>query len=149
MIVRSTMPCPKELAANLREISVFEIEKLVGDKEKVIAAALKRAAHVWTGSIEDRLIFACGVESSTIISDTAYLWILTTKLVDEHTFVFIRWSKLFIEELSLIYPNIHGYVHSDYKKSVVWLKWLGFTISPPDEKEPRIRRFSMERSWTP
>ena len=87
-----------------------------------------------------------GVTSVTLLSDTAYLWIVTTKVVEEHPFVFARYSQMFIRSLlQQQYTSIQGCVDPQFTKSVRWLKWLGFEIRQiPDT--PKYCRFEMRRA---
>ena len=82
----------------------------------------------WTGLVENKVACVWGIISPTILSDSAYLWLLTTDLVDEHPFLFVRHSQMVVEKLLEDFPCIKGHVVAGETRSIRWLKWLGFKL---------------------
>lgn len=93
-------------------------------------AYLSASVFAWTGLMEDRIACIWGLVSPTILSESAYLWLLTTPEVDEHKFIFVRHSQLILERMLEDFPLITGHVLSDQPMSKKWLKWLGVTFLP-------------------
>lgn len=92
---------------------------------------VNRSATYWTARVDGELGAVWGLVPPTILSDTAYLWLLTTKASVGHEFLLARYSKLWIERMQKIYPNICG--HCFDPKAQRWLKWLGAKVEPSGE----------------
>jgi hypothetical protein len=85
----------------------------------------------WTGFYKDEIACIAGLKASTFLSDEAHLWACTTPVVDDHPFLFARYSQIFVRYLlKEHYRVICGCVDPQFARSVVWLKWLGFKITP-------------------
>jgi hypothetical protein len=93
--------------------------------EEVLKECLHRSTDVRQGMLNGKIACAWGLIPPTLLSDTAYLWLLTTDIVAEHKFLFIRNSQRYIEEALKIYPTIIGDVIGDNRSARKWLEWLG------------------------
>lgn len=82
----------------------------------------------WTGLLDGRVACVWGLIAPTILSEKAYLWLLTTDLIDEHPFTFIRHSQIVLREMLKSFKYIEGHVVADSTRSIRWLKWLGFEL---------------------
>jgi len=58
-------------------------------------------------------------------------WLLGTDRIDELWRPFLRTTKLLFPLISAKYPCMRNYVDLRNKKSIAWLKWLGFKMEPP------------------
>src|SRR6516162_542832 len=56
------------------------------DAEKILRKWLRTSDDVWVGMHDDQVACVWGLSSPTTISNKAYLWLLTTDLVDKHKF---------------------------------------------------------------
>lgn len=131
----------RAIAATMR-VSVAEVDRLGDKKVELLEEAILRATYSWAGFLDGKIVCLWGVRTDSLMSDTAFLWLITTSAVAEHPFHFVRRNQIFIKELSKRYRVIHGYVDARFVRSLAWLKWLGFTIDPPKN---RVRYFHMER----
>lgn len=122
------------IVRNLRPNSIKEIER-VGTtlkKSALIAKAIERSQYSWTGWCDGEVACIWGLDTLTILSDEATLWMISTPLVEEHAFTFIRRSQMFIRELiKQRFTLIHGMVDHDFARSIKWLHWLGFKVDAP------------------
>ena len=73
-----------------------------------------------------------GIVLPTLISDRAYLWLYTTPALDDHQFVFVRQSQIWIKETLKEFPLIVGHAFAARTKSIRWLKWLGAKFLQPE-----------------
>lgn len=105
-----------------------------GDPEKILADALTRADHAWVGLADGEIGCVWGLNYTNIALGHVYIWVLTTKVAEENQFRFVRGSRLFIDQLRQRFRYISGWVDAKNPKSVVWIKWLGFTLGPVNEK---------------
>lgn len=101
------------------------------DGASALSEFLNRSAFSWTGSVNGQVACVWGLIAPTMLSDRAYLWLLTTDLVEEHKFLFVRYSQRCVEEMLRLYPVIHGNVDTRHPGAVQWLRWLGAEFLEP------------------
>ena len=97
---------------------------------------------VWAGMVDGEIACLWGLAPPTFLSDNAYLWLLTTDLIQEHKFLFIRYSQRYIEEMLKVYPQIIGHVAIDNYQATKWIRWLGAKLGEP---ENGFRPFTIRR----
>lgn len=103
--------------------------------ERSLASYIMTSNEVWVGYADDEVACVCGLISPSMLSDQAYLWLITTNLVDEHTFLFVRHSQLWIEQIRKRYSVITGDVFCDNDRAQRWLRWLGADLGYPIGKK--------------
>lgn len=128
----------------MRGRAIQETARLGLDADKLLQRALSRADFAWMGLLDNRPVCMWGVEAQSVLGNDAYLWLVTTDEVEEHPFYFLRRSQIFIKQLSTHYSMIHGHVDSSFERSIKWLKWLGFKVSPGLS----VSTFEMRAEWT-
>ena len=87
---------------------------------------------VWAGMVDGEIACLWGLAPPTFLSENAYLWLLTTDIVEEHKFLFIRYSQRYVEEMLKVYPRIVGHVEINNLQAVRWIRWLGAKIGEPE-----------------
>lgn len=100
--------------------------------EYTLTECVTRSSEVQYGYVDDEVACMWGLIPPTLLSQTAYLWLLTTDLVDAHRFLFVRHSQRWLEETLKVYPVIVGSVAIDNHSARKWLSWLGAQFSTPD-----------------
>ncbi len=109
---------------------------LLGAKE-TLDECMQRSSQIWHGLVDGEIACAWGLIPPTILSDHAYLWLLTTDIVAEHKFLFIRHSQRCVEETLRLYPSIIGDTDVHNTSAIRWLRWLGARFYDPiDGKLP-------------
>lgn len=73
-----------------------------------------------------------GLIPPSLLSNRAYLWLLSTHIVQEHKFLFIRYSQRYVEEMLKVYDELYGDVLVGNDPAKKWLKWLGAEFGYPD-----------------
>lgn len=94
---------------------------------------VEHASFCYVGMVDGLIVCVYGIVSPSLLSDRAYLWMLTTDEVDEHRFLFIRHSQRVVESVLEKYSYIIGDTSIGDKKSLRWLKWLGAEFGFPQE----------------
>ena len=89
---------------------------------------------VWEARIDGELACIWGLIPPTLMSTQAYLWLHTTEVAEEHTFLLVRYSQLWIRHMLETFPTIVGHVARDAERSQRWLRWLGAKLGKPDDK---------------
>lgn len=108
------------LSAILQRSTVGHIR----EAETILRECVNRSAEVRYGYVDDKLACMWGLIPPSLLSETAYLWLLSTDLVQEHKFLFVRHSQRWIEETLIRYPVIVGDM-IDNPSTRAWLRWLG------------------------
>lgn len=115
----------------LRENSVRELQRLDENALEQLRNTIKQSCYCWSGFADGEIACIWGIETETILTDRATLWLVTTPLVEKYSFLFLRFSKIFIESLlKQEFSLVHGMVSESFERSKLWLKWLGFTVEP-------------------
>lgn len=91
----------------------------------VLSQCLARSEHSWTGLVDGQIVCLWGLCPPTLLSDQAYIWLLTTDEIEEHKFLFIRHSQMMMEKMLDVYPVIIGEVEINNFRARQWLRWLG------------------------
>lgn len=105
-------------------------EKKVFDETnaaKLIKQIFYDSKYVFAGLIDGKVACVWGIIASTLINNHATVWLLTTHLVEEHPFIFVRHSQIALEMLEKEFSTVCAYVVTDFKMSIKWLTWLGFS----------------------
>jgi hypothetical protein len=98
--------------------------------EEVLRECMWRSIEIRQGLVDGKVACAWGLIPPTVLSNTAYLWLLTTDIIVEHKFLFIRHSQRYIEEALKRYPTIIGDVVGYNPSAKRWIRWLGGEFGP-------------------
>ncbi len=142
-IVRATRGDVPKMLAVLRE---RERSALIESPGAVayLEQALSQCAEAWTGYIDDQIVCMWGIDRGSMLTNSAFIWLVTCQGVDAHSFIFVRHSQKRLEDLKKRYSYIHGVVQADNEQSVRWLRWLGFQLGDAEFVNGyALRKFSM------
>lgn len=103
----------------------------IPEAEDILRDCMYRSIQVRVGLVDNTVACVWGLIPPTILSDSAWLWLITTDIVAEHKFLFVRHSQRYIEEALKEYPTILGDCLIDNVPARRWLKWLGAEFSVP------------------
>jgi hypothetical protein len=145
-IVRA-LPLHIELVlADLRERAIaMDLQEMV-DPVGQAKDLLHYSTEAWIVYFEGRPAVLWGVFSDCLLSDEATVWTVTTNVVDQHPFLFLRGSQELLKFLLTKYTKLVGTVEIGYERSEKWLKWLGFKVGPTVINEGVVmRRFERGR----
>jgi hypothetical protein len=116
------------LIANLRDDDRREVEASHGDCRKSIQTAFNRSNHKWSVYVNGEFVCIFGMHPMGLLSDTAIIWMLGTDLIEKHKGAFIRHSQEYIQAMLTVYPILTNYCDVRNKKTIRWLKFIGFTF---------------------
>ena len=97
----------------------------IPDADKTLRECMYRSTDVRCGMVDGVIACMCGLIPPTLLSDKAYLWLLTTDIVAEHKFLFVRHSQRYVEEALKEFPIIVGNCAINNHSAIRWLRWLG------------------------
>lgn len=101
------------------------------DAERVLADCISKSKDVMYGLADREIACIWGLIPPTLLSNNAWLWLLVTKRMEEHKFLFIRNSQRWMESALRLYPEIRGDAIVGNDRGIRWLKWLGAEFQEP------------------
>lgn len=120
------------IARNMRKSDVREIYYLAALKP---TQAMRTTAAVsvisWTAHIEGRPLLAFGVCRRSTMSDVGMPWALGTEEADKNIAAYARHSRTFFEGVTQTFQVLENYALAENKKTLRWLKWMGFDMDEP------------------
>jgi hypothetical protein len=116
----------QDLRARAVAIDLQEMVDPVGQAKQL----MHYSTEAWVVYFEGRPAVLWGVFSDTLLSDEATIWTVTTSVVDQYPFMFLRGSQELLKYLLGKYSKLAGTVEVGYERSEKWLRWLGFKIGP-------------------
>ena len=131
MVVASTKHV-QALLDDIRPEDAAEVEATTSeDMYTLIARHIKKSNESWSVFNDDKLVAILGVASLSLVSGIGTPWALSTNEATKHKRVFMKASRILMDNWLIKYPILICYIDARYKKALRWAKWLGFTIHPP------------------
>lgn len=90
----------------------------------------KESLFVWGGFVDEKLIALWGARAPSLFSDEAYAWMVTTKEINSHPLLFLRYSRQALLTLKE-YKRVRVLVLDEFEISKRWLRWIGFDVREP------------------
>lgn len=124
----------------------------IADQERameIMNEVLFRSVEIRFGYIDGEVACVWGLIPPTLLSNAGYMWLITTEIVAENKFLFIRHSQLWVEAALSRYPVLVGDVIQGHDSARRWIEWLGgvfgvavlgrvpFTITPETFRKRR------------
>lgn len=92
---------------------------------------IRIATKLWAGYINEQLVCAWGLIPISLISNNGYLWLHATEAIKGNEFLFIRQSKIVVEDLLKQWPALCGHTLIGQDRSIKWLRMLGAEFDNP------------------
>jgi hypothetical protein len=119
--------------ARMEAISLDRLRELV--QGWVGAEALIEASRLADPLLEarfgDELLGFVGFVPTSMLSDSAYAWVYTTKAADQHRFATARLARRWKSICHSRYPRLVGHC-TGHPSSVAWLRSLGAKFGPSE-----------------
>ena len=130
-IRKATVDDARYIGAHLREDDRREIEALGLRPAGAVELSFHESDEAYTGVVggEPAMIFGVG---ATMLSDEASIWALGTDLCDKVPIAMVRIGRRVVQSFLEDYPVLTNYCDSRYKKTIKWLKLLGFQVGEPE-----------------
>jgi len=120
------------MRVTVERVSTFSLANLLGHDPQAIAAhegCLTRSSVIWLGRADGIEACAVGVMPPSLFSAEAYLWMIHSRLCEQHPLRFIRWSRRVLGEVLDLYPVLIGLCSMHNVAGRRWLEWLGADFS--------------------
>lgn len=104
---------------------------------------VKQSTDVIAGWADGDLVCMAGAVPASMLSSSATVWLLATKHIESHSFLFFRYGREYLKVLKEKYSYIDCYCRRDNEYGTRWLHILGFDIVDIFEKfgHYRLRRY--------
>lgn len=120
-----------DLLTNMRAADWDEVQAATGDVEHALLFGAKTSNWVEACIIDGQLACVFGLAPlQGLLGRQAAPWMLGTPVIDKNQRVLLTHSRRYLERMRSEYPHLLNCVDARNKKSVRWLRWLGFTLHP-------------------
>lgn len=144
----ATMDDVEYLSTRLKPMDLVEISAITGrDPFVVLKSGLVSSEDCRVGTADGVPFCIFGVRKPSHLSDNGIIWMLGTTEIDNHVMKFGRECGKEVKRMVGNLRLVENYCHVQNKKTIVWLKWLGFKFDKPQpygRKQEMFRRFYME-----
>ena len=114
-------------------IRIVKAEVSDAGDNKLVRRCIFTSAYAFTGWVDDEVACIVGIISPTVLSNQAYLWLHCTPLVEQHKFLFVRYSQRWLESALKKYPVITGHTLVSNTSGIRWLScYLGAKFGEPE-----------------
>lgn len=129
VIRRPTVEDLEFIIANIREEDRQEVADFDGDTiADVLEPTPDMFEHSWVWEYKGQVHAVFGVNPIEGHEGVGVIWMLATKFINEHLSAFISSSRLAVNMVVKNYKYVYNYVSVKNKKSIRWLKWVGFDM---------------------
>tara|TARA_R110000851_G_scaffold5398_1_gene22363 strand:- start:5663 stop:6136 length:474 start_codon:yes stop_codon:yes gene_type:complete len=136
------------LSTRLKPMDLREIDAVTGRPSlAVLMSGVMGSEDCKVGAVDDVPFCIYGVRKMSHLSDTGIVWMLSTEEIDRHAMKFGRECGAEVKKMMGNLRMIENYCHVENRKTIVWLKWLGFKFDKPapyGRRQEMFRRFYME-----
>ena len=136
------------LSTRLKSMDMREIDACTGRPAlAVLKSGIVGSEDCRVGTVDGVPLCVYGVRKMSHLSDTGIAWLLGTEEIDNHVMKFGRECGNELKKMMGNLRMIENYCHVENRKTIVWLRWLGFKFDKPEpygRKKEMFRRFYME-----
>lgn len=149
VIIRKSIPKDIEaLKGSLRDIDDRECRAFGYRASEALRVGFEQSEICLTAHFNNAPVMMFGVRRNSLMFNDGIPWLLGTDAVIQIGRQIIRQSKGFIRLFLWKFEYLENYVHAENVVSINWLKWMGFTIEPPEPcgiHKELFHRFWMRR----
>lgn len=134
------------VAANMRDIDIMECQELSGQSPMdALVKGIEISDYSAVITLNGRPCAVIGLNVVNALTGTGVPWMLATYDAVEHRRVFINHSRIGLDWMRQICPNLTNFIHEDNTIGIRWLKWMGFDI---EQSQPMGENGAMFRKFT-
>ena len=150
--VAPTSEMVKSIAADMRQADVDEVWASNHHTPLESLSAGWRSSDFSTIAVcDNEPLVMIGLVKRDVLTGSGVVWMLGTNRALKYKRDFFRQTKPVIDEMLTVCPRLCNMVHGKNTNSIIWLKWLGFTIDndpiPHGPDGELFHRFHLERSF--
>lgn len=100
----------------------------------------KNSLESYMAELDGEPMVAWGFGAHGLAGMTAYAWALTSPRSAEFPITFLRTSQELVAYVLTKFPRVEVMCHEPHRRSLEWLRWLGFTPFGRDGEFIRLER---------
>lgn len=116
------------LANNLRPEDREEVRASHGSSQEALQTSFDESDECWTIVVTDTKEIAGMYGVGELEQGVGIPWLLTAPALEKIYIPFLRQSKQWVKKINKKYPVLTNAVDEDYKVSIKWLQFVGFTF---------------------
>lgn len=123
------------VSKHLRQVDIEEIYLASGSRPyQSLRYGFEKSDLCFTVFVDNEPVGIFGSMKYFLLSDVGSVWFLGTDKMKKIRKTFVKESKRYLEALFDIgVSRLENYVWIENKKSILWLKWLGFVFEEAKE----------------
>ena len=130
------LPAVKEHAVLMEKVLLPDVKRelgLLSDKDTVamIEKSIETASDAWTVFYGGTILCMFGVTPKSLLSNTAYIWLLTSGDIRKHLKEFFLCGPIALAYWFRTYDVLENYIPSGVPKLVRFAEKFGFTVNDP------------------
>lgn len=133
-IRQATLDDAVAVAYNLRWQDIAELQAMRGEDVNVrdaLVSAVRRSSHCWAACKDGAVLAVFGVAPISLLEGLGSPWLLATPQAERCAGALVKQGREYISIMQRIYPRMVNFVDARNRKSIRWLKRLGFVIHDP------------------
>lgn len=116
----------------LRPADVEELRLMSGRApEPVVRECIELSDKAWVAFINGEFAAIAGIGSGTTLGGGGRPWMMGSEVLEKHPLLFVRRSKLLVEEMAQEYGKLYNLVWDGHTAAKKWLQAVGFTLEEP------------------
>ena len=121
----------REIAPLLRQSDAEEIRAAFGiSAEDALVRSLKRAYVAMICHVDNKPLAVFGVGPLSVVTGTGCPWLVATDEIEHCKRDLLEASPQVIEQFHNLFQTLVNWVDARNKRTIRWLKWLGFHMEP-------------------
>jgi hypothetical protein len=117
--------------AGIRIDDLRELEAGSGPDVRLnLGRTLRRSPHRWAMDVDGKLGLLGGVTALSLLGGVGSPWLIGTRELDRIPGALTRVALKYRDLALGLYPELVNYIDMRNRKSIRWLKRLGFTVHP-------------------
>lgn len=143
--VAATKQHVKQLCrTGLRASDIKECRAMDCSPKSALKESWKASRYCWAAlDHHDRPVAIFGVAQHPTDDQLGIPWMLASCEVYLYRRAIIEFTPKYVERMHKAYPRLANVIHVESKRSIRWLKWAGFTVSPPRPHGPKGELFHL------
>ena len=117
------------VAQHMRQADIDEVGACGYLPHYVLTWSVALSAEAWCGLADGVPVVIFGVTEQS--PEIGMPWLLATDDIIKYQITFLRRSNTFIKSMRQKYRLLKNHVDTRNKRSIQWLRWLGFAIGDP------------------
>lgn len=101
------------------------------DATKALDFSYLHSLKSWTAELDGEPCCIFGVATASLLFGEGVPWMMGTPTMDRGYGILVRETPRYIDQMLELFPYLSNHVYTGSKRSIRWLRRVGFEIHPP------------------